>query len=274
MERVVTWGEIHQLLASFDKSKKYYGVPFGGQPIAAMLNPADSPEEADVIIDDLIDSGATQKRYISQYGKPFVALFDKTKDQSIKNQWLVFPWEKNTAPVEDNVTRILQYIGEDPSREGLRDTPKRYIKFLKEFLAEKQITFTTFESETFDEMVVQTNIPFYSMCEHHMAPFFGIANVAYIPNGRIVGLSKLARTVDLYSNRLQNQERITSQIAERIDNELNPKGVAVHMKAQHLCMTMRGVKKHNTYTHTTKLIGIFKEDDKARSEFMAYVNNG
>lgn len=164
--------------------------------------------------------------------------------------------------------QILKHLGEDINREGLIDTPKRYIKFMREFLEPKIFNFTTFDAEGTDEMILQTNIPFYSICEHHTAPFFGFANVAYIPNNKIVGLSKLARTVDLYTNRFQNQERITTQIAERLQNELNPKGVAVNLKAQHLCMCMRGVKKHDTWTQTSKMIGVFKEDEKARNEFL------
>jgi GTP cyclohydrolase I len=168
--------------------------------------------------------------------------------------------------------QILTHLGEDVNREGLKDTPKRYIKFLKEFLEPKKFKFTTFDSEGTDEMIIQTNIPFYSLCEHHIAPFFGTADVAYLPNDKIVGLSKLARCVDLYANRLQNQERITTQIAERLQKELNAKGVAVHLKAQHLCMCMRGVKKHNTWTSTSKMVGIFKEEHKARSEFLNLIN--
>jgi GTP cyclohydrolase I len=167
--------------------------------------------------------------------------------------------------------QILKGIGENPQREGLKETPKRYIKFLKEFLEVKEFNFTCFDSEGTDEMIIQTNIPFYSLCEHHTAPFFGIANIAYIPSNKIVGLSKLSRCVDLYANRLQNQERITTQIAERIQLELNPIGVAVHLKAQHLCMCMRGVKKHDTWTSTTKLLGVFKQDEKARNEFLSYI---
>lgn len=163
---------------------------------------------------------------------------------------------------------ILTHLGEDTNREGLKDTPKRYIKFMREFLEPKEFNFTTFDAEGTDEMILQTNIPFYSICEHHTAPFFGTADVAYIPNEKIVGLSKLARTVDLYANRFQNQERITTQIAERLQLELNPKGVAVHLKAQHLCMCMRGVKKHDTWTSTSKLLGAFKDDEKARAEFL------
>jgi GTP cyclohydrolase I len=167
--------------------------------------------------------------------------------------------------------QILKQLGEDISREGLIETPKRYIKFMREFLEPKEFNFTTFDGEEMDEMIIQTNIPFYSICEHHTAPFFGIANVAYIPNKKIVGLSKLARTVDLYANRFQNQERITTQIAERLQKELNPKGVAVTLKAQHLCMCMRGVKKHDTWTQTSKMIGVFKDDLNCRNEFLSLI---
>jgi GTP cyclohydrolase I len=164
--------------------------------------------------------------------------------------------------------QILNHLGEDVSREGLIETPKRYIKWMREFLERKEFNFTTFDSEGSDEMILQTNIPFYSLCEHHTAPFFGVGHIAYIPRTKIVGLSKLARTLDYYANRFQNQERITSQVAERLNKELDAKGIAVQLKAQHLCMCMRGVKKHDTYTITTKLIGAFKRDEMARHEFL------
>lgn len=166
---------------------------------------------------------------------------------------------------------ILENLGEDVNREGLQETPKRYIKFMKEFLSTKEFNFTIFDAEGADEMIIQTNIPFYSLCEHHVAPFFGVGCIAYIPNKKIVGLSKLARCLDLYANKLQNQERITTQVAERLMNELDAKGVAVSLKAQHLCMCMRGVKKHDTWTITNKLIGAFKDDEKARAEFLKFI---
>ena len=267
MEYIVTWEEIKARVSKFDKALKYYGIPRGGMYISAMLNPVNTPEEADILIDDLIDSGKTKEDY-KIYNKPFIGLFNKQEEENIKDKWLVFPWELKEEPVENNFIRILQYLGEDTTREGLKETPKRYIKFLKEFLEPKEIKFTSFDAEGTDEMIIQTNIPFYSLCEHHIAPFFGVASVAYVPEKRIIGLSKLARCVDLYANRFQNQERITTQIAERLQKELTPKGVAVSLKAQHLCMNMRGVKKHDTWTITNKLIGIFKTDGTARSEFL------
>lgn len=160
---------------------------------------------------------------------------------------------------------------DDVTREGLANTPKRYVKFLREFLAPQPFNLTTFTNEGNDEMIVQTNIPFYSLCEHHLAPFFGTAAVAYIPNGKIVGLSKLARTVDHFARRMQNQERITSQVAEYLNEKLKPRGVAVQLTAQHLCMSMRGVCKPGALTTTTKLLGLVKEDEKARAEFLRAV---
>lgn len=177
----------------------------------------------------------------------------------------------NEMTAEWHFQQILKLLGEDITREGLVETPKRYVKFMREFLEPKEFNFTTFDAEGTDEMILQTNIPFYSLCEHHTAPFFGVAHVAYIPNEKIVGLSKLARCVDLYANRFQNQERITSQIAERLQLELAPKGVAVSLKAQHLCMCMRGVKKHDTWTITNKLVGCFKEGEP-RNEFLKSIN--
>ena len=270
----LTWEQIYHRLEEsikhLPKNTKYYGVPRGGQIVAGMTgNAVDTIEEADVIVDDLIDSGATEERY-KEYKKPFIALIDKRKE--LQGEWLVLPWEAkeddSQETVEDNVKRLLQYFGEDVNREGLKETPKRFVKFFTEFLNPPKWNCTTFEGEGYDEMIVQTNIPFHSLCEHHIAPFFGTGTIAYIPNKRIVGLSKLARTLETYSRRLQNQERITMQVAEFLWKELEPKGVAVQITAKHMCMEMRGVKKHDTHTTTTKLLGLFKEDASARNEFL------
>jgi len=176
--------------------------------------------------------------------------------------------------MENNMREILESISENPNREGLKETPKRYIKFLNEFLSPPKWELTTFDAEGYDQIIIQTNIPFYSLCEHHLAPFFGTGAIAYIPNKKIVGISKLARTLETYSRRLQNQERITVQVANYINVNLKPVGVAVVLKAKHLCMEMRGVKKHNTYTTTSKMIGMFKNDISARNELMALIKNG
>jgi GTP cyclohydrolase I len=178
--------------------------------------------------------------------------------------------ECNLTP-EQHMKAIIGMF-DNADREGLKETPKRYIKFLSEFLEPQPFNFTTFDAEGTDTMVMQVNIPFYSLCEHHLAPFFGTAAVAYIPNGRIVGLSKLARTVDYYARRFQNQERITKQVANRLMDELNPLGVGVSITAQHLCMAMRGVKKHDTHTTTTELTGLFRTNLGARTEFLNAVN--
>jgi GTP cyclohydrolase I len=269
---IITWTEVKHFVSTLDKEKKYYGVPRGGSYLSAMINPVSTPEEADIIIDDLIDSGATKERYaLTHPEKPFVVMLDKTTDKFLTGKWIVFPWELEEKPAEDNFTRILQYIGEDPNRQGLVETPKRYLKFLKEFLTPPPFEYTCFDAEGTDEMIIQTNIPFHSLCEHHVAPFFGVGAIAYVPDKKIVGLSKLARCLEWYSRRLQNQERITTQVAESLMKELDAKGVAVSLKAQHLCMAMRGVKKHDTWTTTSKLLGVFKEDASARSEFLHYI---
>lgn len=169
---------------------------------------------------------------------------------------------------EEAVRELLKSLGEDINREGLKETPARVAKFYKEFLTPTEFKFTKFDGENYDEMIVQKDIPFFSLCEHHLAPFFGYATVAYIPSDKIVGLSKLARCVEHYANRLQNQERITSQVVDRLNQELAPNGVAVMIRARHLCMEMRGVKTHDVFTTTSRLTGAFKDNHETRNEFM------
>jgi GTP cyclohydrolase I len=273
--RTIKWEEIFNKINiiknKYNKETKYWGIPRGGQVVAGMLgNAVDNIEECDVIVDDLIDSGNTIEKY-KKYDKSIEVLFDKRIE--LQNEWLVFPWENHNGDIEENVVRLLQYFGEDVEREGLIDTPKRYIKFFKEFLNPPQWNCTTFEGEGYDEMIIQKNIPFYSLCEHHIAPFFGKGHIAYIPNKKIVGLSKLARTLETFSRRLQNQERITQQVAEFLNDKLKPKGVAVILSAQHMCMEMRGVKKHDTFTTTSKMLGVFTTKYEARMELMNLIKN-
>lgn len=172
------------------------------------------------------------------------------------------------------VAALLGSIGEDTEREGLLDTPKRVAKMYDEIFSgykmnPDDILQTTFNDEAHQEMVIVKEIPFYSHCEHHMVPFFGIAHVAYIPNGGVVGISKLARLVDCYAKRLQIQERMTSSIADDIMRVLQPLGAAVLIEAEHLCMTMRGVQKPGTKTVTSAMRGVFLDDtNNARMEFL------
>lgn len=161
----------------------------------------------------------------------------------------------------------------EPNRDGLKNTPPRYLKFLEEFTAPADFELTEFDGEGYDEMIIQKNIPFFSLCEHHIAPFFGTATVAYIPNGKIVGLSKLARTVEKFACGFQNQERITKQISGYLMEKLKPQGVAVTIKAQHLCMAMRGVKKSNVDTITSSMLGVFRDNQATRSEFLQLARN-
>jgi GTP cyclohydrolase I len=173
----------------------------------------------------------------------------------------------------DIIYDLLPHLDKDPGREGLQNTPQRYQKFVKEFFDEKPFNMTVFQNEGYDEMVVQTNIPFYSICEHHLVPFFGYGAIAYIPDEKIVGLSKLARTLVHFSRRLQNQERITTQVAELLEEKLKPKGVGVMLSGRHLCMEMRGVEKPGVQTTTSCLKGRFKDNPPTRSEFFQIVQN-
>ena len=177
------------------------------------------------------------------------------------------------------VRTMIAWAGDDPSREGLLDTPIRVVKAYKEFFAgysmdPDEILNKTFEEVAgYDEMIIIKDIQLESTCEHHMAPILGKAHVAYIPNKRIVGISKLARIVDVYAKRLQTQETMTAQVADTIQRVLDPKGVAVVIDAAHQCMTTRGVHKENSTTITSRMLGVFRTDYRTRSEFMNLINN-
>lgn len=174
--------------------------------------------------------------------------------------------------IEGIVSDLILSIGEDITREGLIETPKRVANFYSEFLEENKFNLTTFSNEGYDEMITQFDIPFYSLCEHHLLPFFGVGHIAYIPRDKIVGLSKLSRTLDHFSHRPQNQERITTQVAQYLEKKLNPQGIAVVLTARHMCMEMRGTKKIGTETTTSALTGVFNENPSTRSEFYLQIN--
>lgn len=181
---------------------------------------------------------------------------------------------------KDNLQKItfnlLKEIGEDPEREGLLKTPER-VSRAWEFLAHgydmtlEDVVGDAIFNESSNGMVIVRDIDFFSMCEHHMLPFFGVAHVAYIPNGKVIGLSKIPRIVEMYSRRLQLQERITQQVADAIQTAVNPQGVAVVLEGQHMCMQMRGVEKKNSYTTTSSVLGEFHDDPETRAEFFSMI---
>jgi GTP cyclohydrolase I len=188
------------------------------------------------------------------------------------------PLPPASAEIADLVRRLLVALGEDPAREGLVDTPERVARAYQ-FLTQGQridpfeiVGRAVFEQD-YNEMVVVRDIELYSLCEHHLLPFFGRCHIAYLPNGKIVGLSKLARLADVYARRLQVQERLTTQIAEAIQAILQPKGVAVQIEARHLCMMMRGIEKQNSLVVTDCLLGRFRSDPRTRGEFFSVLGN-
>jgi len=177
----------------------------------------------------------------------------------------------NAQNLENNVKEILSSFGYDLTSEHLKDTPKRYIKALKEFHSQDNFNFSTFNSEITD-IVTVSEIRFYSLCEHHLFPFFGYASISYIPNGKIVGISKLPRIVNKFSRKLQNQERLTNEIISFLEENLNPNGIAVGLTARHLCMEMRGVKS-NSLTKTIALRGYFSSDENIKNIFLSIFNS-
>jgi len=184
--------------------------------------------------------------------------------------------DEKRKKLEMNTKNLLELLGEDPSREGLLNTPKRVAKAW-EFLTkgynenlDKLINNAIFEGESKD-MVIVKNIEFYSLCEHHMIPFYGKAHIGYIPDGKIIGLSKLARITDLFSQRLQVQERLTNQIAQCLQEVLNPRGVAVVLEGKHFCMLSRGVQKQNSIATSSSMLGIFREKESTRNEFLKLI---
>jgi GTP cyclohydrolase I len=178
--------------------------------------------------------------------------------------------------MQDTIRQLLADLGEDPSREGLRDTPKRVERAMRFLTSGYQADIDAVINDAlfsvdYNEMVIVRDIDFYSMCEHHILPFFGKCHIAYIPQGKVIGLSKMPRLVDIFSRRLQIQERLTNQVADTIRDKVSPLGVAVVMEGTHLCMSMRGVEKQNSYAVTSSMLGVFREDARTRMEFLELI---
>lgn len=290
----VTWAEVGEQVDDVARRWRHYGsvygVPTGGSVVAAMLSerhlfqlldrlPDAPPADGVLVVDDLVDSGVTLQPYMTAgwdvdalFRKPHSPNFMATRAKEVDG-WLSFPWEHDGGAPTDAVTRLLEFVGEDPSRDGLKGTPGRVTRALAEMTDgyaqdPKDLLDVTFDV-AYDEMVVVRGVKFASLCEHHMLPFTGVATVGYIPRDRVVGLSKLARLVDVYAHRLQVQERLTNEIAQAILEHVNPAGVGVVITAHHECMGVRGAKRPDATMTTSALHGAMREDPAARAEFLA-----
>lgn len=280
------------------KYEAIYAIPQGGIPLGIALSRElslpiiDALDGLDpskvLIVDDLVDSGATILPYLAA-GYDVAVLHVKrvtpleampTYFVSAMSDWIVYWWEgSGEKSIRDSIVRILQYIGEDVTREGLLATPDRVVRSWKEiyggYAIDPASVFTVFEPDGYNELVLLKNIEFYSTCEHHMLPFSGVAHIGYIADRKIVGVSKLARLLEIYARRLQIQERIGQQVTKDLMRFLAPAGAACIIEAQHLCMRCRGVGKQGSVMVTSSLTGRFLEDTDAgraaRAELMSLI---
>lgn len=276
----VNLGEIELALSDIDfPGNKIYGVPNGGLMAAAFLKRATVTldiREADFILDDVLDSGNTLKFYQAHYPEKECVVIINKQSQNLMDRWIVFPWEsqhpKGEQSIEENVLRQLQYLGEDTKRDGLLETPKRVVKSWKQLFSGYEQNpadcFKIFEAEKYDEIVILKNIEMYSTCEHHMLPFYGKAHIAYIAQSKVIGVSKLARLLEVFARRLQIQERIGLQVVTALDEHLDCLGSACIIEATHMCMTARGISKQNSTMVTSSLTGKFRTDPAVRAELM------
>jgi len=289
--QALSWADVSE--AAYDLATRWrnrrpaavYGIPTGGAPVAVMVAGAlsvplaDKPGPGVLVVDDLIDTGRTLTPYVEAghltdvlYRKPWspAALCPEAEE---RNTWLRFPWERADGAPVDAVLRLIQFIGDDPTRDGLLDTPMRVVRALVEMTSGYAtdpiaVLGTTFDVANYDELVVVRAIPFSSLCEHHMLPFVGHATIGYLPDRRVVGLSKLARLVLALARRLQIQERLTAEIADSVMTGLRPLGVGVLVEADHSCMAMRGVERRASAI-TSAVRGALATDRSVRAEFMA-----
>jgi len=286
------------------KDKRYYlyiyPIPQGGCALATVLNSylrnmgygetmvidteifnKITNKRSVLVVDDVIDSGKTIAPFMEMgcgtavlHRKPWATV---TPDFCYKAtaDWIIYWWEgTQEKSIKDSVLRQLQYIGEDPERDGLKETPDRVIRSYEQLYSGYKLDvapyFKIFEIKR-DEMIILKDIEFYSTCEHHMLPFFGKAHIAYLPKDKVIGVSKLARILEVYTRRLQIQERICQQVTEALDTHLRPLGSACILEAQHFCMTSRGIQKQNSKMITSSLTGVFKTNSETRAELMSFI---
>jgi GTP cyclohydrolase I len=280
-------GLLAERIKQSGKEYKYlFGVPRGGTQVALVLHRilgipiVDRVRWNALVVDDVVDSGRTREKY----EKYDFACLHVTERQAKtvqfwaeeKKEWIRY-WYEPARDIEDTIVRQLEYIGEDAAREGLKETPARVVRAWGElyggYKMDPASILKVFEEDNSDEMVLLCNIEFVSMCEHHMLPFIGHAHVAYLPGGKLIGASKLARLVEIYARRLQIQERLCKQVTGWLTTNLEAQGAACLIEAQHLCMTARGIKKQEVQMVTSSLEGVFKTDPATRAEFLTMVNH-
>lgn len=295
----ISWGDLDFLVKKLAKQiaphkSKYtslFGIPRGGiyvaQALSVYLNlPLTTELKKDsLVVDDIVDSGKTLKKY---KGYDTAVLHDKP-NASVKpyysveqtTKWVVYPWEINSGKdegLQHNIVRLLQFIGEDPNREGLKETPKRVENawkfWTKGYKEDSKKVMKTFTNPGIDQLIVVPRIDFYSMCEHHLAPFYGQIHIGYVPNGKVLGVSKFARLTEIYARRLQIQERLGQEVANDIMKYLKPQGVGVVIRGVHLCMRSRGVEKQNSEMITSVMLGFFRDKPELREEFLNLIGKG
>ncbi len=292
-----------------DSGKSYKGIyplPRGGMILGMALSSllgislVDSLAKDILVVDDIIDSGQTRRKYIefdfaclhiteNKMTETVETIQDnfltKTNKKAgdcffitIVNEWVEYFWEGQDAKnkdIEQLITRMIEIIGEDPCRHGLIETPKRINKswefLFSGYTQDVSQLFTKFEGEGYNQIILLKDIEMYSMCEHHMLPFFGKAHIAYIPDKHIIGISKLARILNIYSRRMQIQERIGDQVTDALMKYLSPLGAACIIEANHLCMRMRGVEKQNSIMTTSSLKGVFLDNIASREELLRLI---
>lgn len=278
-----------------------FGIPRGGIHVAQELSKelnipiVSVPKTGTLIVDDIYESGRTLHNYASYHTAVIFVKKDKgisglkkpTYFSDLTDKWIVFPWETKDGVdegIQTNVLRMIEYAGEDPSREGLRDTPKRFENawnfYTSGYKQRLEDIATAFDNPSngkdgnpsIDQIVIIPKIDFYSLCEHHLAPFYGQVHIGYLPKKKVLGLSKFARITNMFSRRLQIQERLTQEIAEAIMTLVDPLGVGVVIRGVHLCMRSRGVEKQNSEMVTSVQLGYFRDKPEARAEFLSLLN--
>jgi len=275
-KKYISWDVVLSKLESVDIIGYHiYGVPKNGMILTAFLKNAVAtmnPADADLILDDVEYTGRTRQFYQEKYTAPFISLYSKTP----KDPWLVFPWEAehpaSEEGVHDNIVRIIEHIGDNPMRKGLQETPKRIVESFKEIYAgygaDIESIFKEFEDEEkYEGLVIKRDIEFFSTCEHHMLPFSGVAHIGYIPDGPVLGASKIIRLLDAFARRLQMQERIGEQVTNAMMKYFRPKGCGCITIGKHMCMGCRGVKRDSTMVYSS-MKGIFLTEHKVRDEFI------